>query len=192
MSELIEETVSGEQTVEQVTDEHPGQLEEDGNEKVINSIEDLVFFAYDVTSGNNYEGQTVKLGLSLDFNSSKSYVDPYRTDYGQYGYNGELKTILTTGEGFIPIGITQKIENGSVEEKSFKGTFEGNGEVIKNLYINTNPTDDINEAKVGLFGYNYGEIKNLGVENCNIKVNSTSTTGTFFVGGIVGVMYQEI
>ena len=48
--------------VEQVTDEKPGELEkEDENTLVINSIEDLIFFAYDVTNGNNYSGKTVKL-----------------------------------------------------------------------------------------------------------------------------------
>ena len=93
--ELINETLNGVK-VEQVTDEKPGELEkEDENTLVINSIEDLVFFAYDVTKGNNYSGKTVKLGTSLDFNSTKSYVDPLRTDYGKYGYNGELKTLLT-------------------------------------------------------------------------------------------------
>ena len=91
--------------VEQVTDENPGVLETEGTDTyIINSIEDLVFFADDVTNGNTYEGQTVKLGLSLDFNSTKSYVDPLRTNYGEYGYDGELKTLLTTGEGFKSIG----------------------------------------------------------------------------------------
>ena len=101
--DLINETLNGVE-VEQVTDTAPGVLEENGTEYTINSIEDLVFFAYDVTNGNNYEGKTVKLGINLDFNSTKSYVDPFRTDYGEYGYDGELKTLLTSGEGFIPIG----------------------------------------------------------------------------------------
>ena len=44
--ELINETLNGVE-VEQVTDEKPGELEkEDENTLVINSIEDLVFFAF--------------------------------------------------------------------------------------------------------------------------------------------------
>ena len=106
MEDTINEYVTGIE-VEQVTDENPGVLEgtgTDDNPYTINSIEDLVFFSYDVNDGNTYEGQTVKLALSLDFNSNKSYVEPLRTNYGEYGYNGELKTLLTTGEGFKPIG----------------------------------------------------------------------------------------
>ena len=91
--DLINEYVNG-TGVEQVTDENPGVLETEATDiYIINSIEDLVFFAYDVKNGNTYEGQTVKLGLNLDFNSTKSYVDPLRTDYGEYGYNGELKKL---------------------------------------------------------------------------------------------------
>lgn len=104
LEDLINESVDG-TSVEQVSDKNPGVLEQDtsdSNVYIINSIEDLVFFAYDVGNNDNtYEGKTVKLGLSLDFNSSKSYVDAFRTDYGKYGYNGELKTLLTSGEGFF-------------------------------------------------------------------------------------------
>ena len=106
MEDTINEYATG-ITVEQVNDENPGVLEgtgTDDNPYTINSIEDLVFFSYDVNNGNTYEGQTVKLALSLDFNSNKSYVEALRTNYVEYGYNGELKTLLTTGEGFKPIG----------------------------------------------------------------------------------------
>ena len=130
--DLINEYINGIE-VEQVTDTNPGVLETEGTDTyVINSIEDLVFFAYDVTNGNTYEGKTVKLGLSLDFNSTKSYVEPLRTDYGQYGYDGELKTLLTSGEGFIPIGT---MFNEEESEKSFAGNFDGQNYKIINLYI---------------------------------------------------------
>ena len=91
--------------IPQVTDENPGQLEQEETDTfVINSIEDLVFFSADVSNGNTYEGKTVKLGVNLDFNSNKSYVNPNRTDFDKYGYNGPLKQVLTSGEGFNPIG----------------------------------------------------------------------------------------
>lgn len=156
--------------VEQVTDENPGVLEEAAGTYIINSIEDLVFFAHDVTNGNTYEGQTVKLGLSLDFNSNKSYVDPLRTDYDGYGYNGELKKALTTGEGFKPIGTT--IRNDNSENYSFAGIFDGNGKIICNLYININFGDEEPNYQCALFGLNYGVIQNLGIEKCDITAKS--------------------
>ena len=89
--DLINQYVNGIE-IEQVPDTNQGVLEAEGTATyVINSIEDLVVFASNVTNGNTYVEQTVKLGLSLDFNSTKSYVDPLRTDYGEYGNSGELK-----------------------------------------------------------------------------------------------------
>ena len=133
--DLINEYVSGIE-VEQVTDENPGVLEGSGTETdpyIINSIEDLVFFANDVKDGNTYAEKYVNLGLTLDFNSTKSYVDAYRTNYGQYGYEGELKTLLTEKEGFKPIGTSSNINTSLY---SFAGTFNGNEKQIRNLYIN--------------------------------------------------------
>ena len=164
--------------VEQVTDENPGVLETEGTDTyVINSIEDLVFFASDVRSGNTYEGQTVELGTSLDFNSDKSYVDPLRTDYGKYGYEGELKTLLTSGEGFIPIG---SISDASF---SFEGTFDGKENNLYNLYINySNVTG---ESSIGLFGTNNGIINNVEIRKIDINVKNDSEYKSY-VGGIVG------
>ena len=179
MEDTINEYTTGIK-IEQVTDENPGVLEGSGTDDdpyTINSIEDLVFFAYDVTNGNNYEGEYISLGLDLDFNSTKSYVDAYRTDYEIYGYDGELKTMLTSGEGFKTIGSIND------STKTFKGNFNGNNNTIINLYIKINST---NETIVGLFANNEGNIRNLGVENCSIELDSTGTTGTGMVGGIVG------
>ena len=166
--DFINETLNGVE-VEQVTDSNPGVLEqEDANTYIINSIEDLVVFAYDVTNGNNYEGETVKLGTSLDFNSTKSYVEPFRTDYGQYGYGGELKILLTSGEGFQTIGITTEDNR----EKSFAGIFDGNGNCINNLYINIEDTTDMEFRKIGMFGLNFGVIKNIYLNNVDINLQA--------------------
>lgn len=169
--------------IEEVIDTVAGKLEGSGTEAdpyTINSIEDLVFFSQDVRNGNTYAEKYVKLGLSLDFNSTKSYVDALRTDYAQYGYDGELKTLLTTGEGFRPIGQNDFTE-GSDNTKLFAGTFDGNGKVIVNLYINMK---DTNQMKVGLFSRNNGNIKNLGLANVNIKTEGKITN--LQIGSIAG------
>ena len=167
--DLINESLNGVE-VEQVTDTAPGVLEENGTEYTINSIEDLVFFAYDVTNGNNYEGKTVKLGISLDFNSTKSYVDPFRTDYEKYGYSGELKTLLTSGEGFKSIGITTEDD----EAKNWGGTFDGNNNFINNLYINV--TTNAEFERRGLFTNNFGTISNLKLTNVNLYLKCKKGT----------------
>lgn len=84
-----------------VPDQYPGDISDsntrDGSENnpyIINSIEDLVFFSYDVNSGNSYEGKCIELGRNLDFNNLNSYVNPNRTDYEKYGYSGSLKDLL--------------------------------------------------------------------------------------------------
>ena len=164
--------------VEQVTDENPGVLENEGTDTyIINSIEDLVFFAYDVTNGNKYEGQTVKLGVSLNFNSTKSYVDAYRTNYGEYGYDGELKTLLTTGEGFKPIGT---IYDADISTNYFEGTFDGNGNAIYNLYQNIENSEYA--TIIGFFSTNAGRIDNLRLENANI---SATTNNMHIVAGVI-------
>ena len=180
MESLINE-YTGDISISRVTDENPGQLEqENGTTFVINSIEDLVFFSYDVTTnGNKYEGQTVKLGTNLDFKSDKSYVDPFRTDYSKYGYNGELKTLLTSGEGFIPIGTTYDKD---VSMNHFYGTLDGNYNIIYSLYQNVEESDKV--LITGLFGTNMGTIKNLKIENANLS--GTTNNMHILMGAIAG------
>ena len=71
----------------------------------------------------------------------------------------------STGEGFEPIA----------KYGGFKGMGNGNGDVIRNLYINRP-----NEANVALIGGAHVEVRNLGLENVDI------TGGSGVTGGIVG------
>ena len=186
MEELINDSLN-EEKVDKVNDSNPGELEKEENETfVISSIEDLLFFAYDVRNGNTYEGKTVKLGTSLDFNSSKSYVDAFRTDYGKYGYDGELKTLLTSGEGFLPIGTTSNIDT---VPYSFKGTFDGGEKTLYNFYMNSEQSEN-EEKRIGLFGNNYGVIKNLSIKMGNINLRMKNLTCD--VGGIAAKNYNQI
>ena len=186
----LEAIITGQEVpIIQVDDENPGQLEqEETNTLVINSIEDLVFFSYDVTTnGTTYEGKTVKLGTNLDFNSDKSYVNPNRTDFAEYGYDGNLKQLLTSGTGFQPIGELTT----STSQNLFYGTFDGDGKAICSLYINLYSDEQV---LAGLFSVNYGEIINLGLVNANITVEGLQGEqgGVTSVGGLVGISYNNI
>lgn len=89
---------------------------------------------------------------------------------GSEGYND--------GKGWNPIGQYTDIADPNIAEaKSFKGTFDGNGHVITNLYINRK---DVASFNAGLFGYvtSSSIIKNVGVTG-TMDVSSYS-------GGLVG------
>lgn len=178
LEELINDSTDG-SNVEKVKDLKPGELEKESDDVfIINSIEDLVFFSYDVRNGNNYNGKTVKLGCSLDFNSNKSYVDAFRTDYGKYGYDGELKENLTSNVGWISIGDVININ-----QNNFKGTFDGGNETIYNLCINkSNITETL---YIGLFANNQGMVKNLNLKNTKIYTVANDEI-YYFVAGIAG------
>lgn len=181
-----------EDLVKQVTDTTPGELAGNGTEEdpyLVQSIEDLVAFSNNVNNGTSYEGQYVNLELTLDFKSEKSYVDPSNMN------------ALITGSGFTPIGgknlkfeyssgTAEAFGEGKFTGNFFKGTFNGNGNYIKNLYIN-GMSDESNSYGyvVGLFGANAGTIKNLNVtgEVKGTMSNSKSIEeSTFGVGGIAG------
>ena len=180
--------------VPQVNDSNPGVLEGSGTEEepfVINSIEDLIVFADNVTKGiNTYQDQYVELGLSLDFNSDKSYVNPNREDYAKYGYNGKLKEVLNTS-GFIPIGIIEETF-AELEEGGFDGTFDGEKYKIYNLKIQQEKSVDENTfTSSGMFSVNNGIIQNVCIENGN---NSTTMSGGKYLseGLLVASNYGEI
>ena len=175
--------------VEKVSDSKPGELEineSNPNEYTINSIEDLVFFSYDVRNGNTYEGKTVKLGQDLDFKSSKSYVNSHRTDYEKYGYSGDLKQALETS-GFEPIGVYE--DDTWDFNNSFSGIFDGDEKIIYNLKIKKN-IDENKKFGIGMFAVNYGIIKNIELKDINIVISeNTSFYGA--IGGIAGLNKKE-
>ena len=81
---------------------------------------------------------------------------------------------LSSIDNWTPIG-----DSSTNNSYIFKGTFDGNGHVIKNLKIN-NPS----KSYQGLFGFtDNATIQNVGLENVNI-------TGQDYVGGLVGSCYS--
>lgn len=181
-----------ENQVKQVTDTTPGELAGKGTAEepyLVQSIEDLVAFSNNVNNGTSYEGQYVNLELTLDFKSEKSYVDPSNMN------------ALITGSGFTPIGgkglkfeytsgTAEAFGEGRFTGNFFKGTFNGNGNYIKNLYVNGMSDESNSYGYVaGLFGANAGTIKNLNVtgEVTGTMSNSKKMEeSTFGVGGIAG------
>ena len=90
-----------------------------------------------------------------------------------------MKTLLTSGEGFKPIGT---IYDSNISIDYFKGTFDGNFNAIYNLYQNIENSEYVTIA--GLFSTNSGTIKRLKVENVNI--NGSTNNLHLLLGGIAG------
>ena len=137
----------------------------------IDSIEDLVRFSNDVNSGYSYENKMIKLMKTLDFEDDNSYENPNSKVFGDLNGNGVIETLkeeLTNkdGFGFTPIG-TERYGN------FFKGTFDGQRNEIRNIYINKG-----NYYYTGLFGIVYGKVKNLGITG--------EIIGKYDTAGIVG------
>ena len=167
-----------------VADENAGDITKkgkyDGSQAKpyhIECIEDLVALSKNVNTGTTYEGKYIVLVNNLDFNSIFSYSD----FTAKYSYNSEndfyepdltgtsettIKELCTTGQGFIPIGKT---------DKSFRGTFQGDGQKeIRNIYINRSTT-------AALCGLCHGAtIKDITIDG-NIKC-----TGSELAAGFIG------
>ncbi|MCL2487634.1 MAG: hypothetical protein FWE80_03010, partial [Oscillospiraceae bacterium] len=101
--------------------------------------------------------------LAVEVNGGNAYAGTYfkmTADIDLAGYDAG------DGGGWMPIGNFTS---------QFKGNFDGDNHVVRNLIIDRSSTHFI-----GLFGYfNGGKVKNLGIFNGDIK-------GSSFVGGIIG------
>ena len=166
------------------------EIAQDGENKYkIQTIEDLIALSVNTNRGYNYEGKTINLANDLDFSDDTCYKNPNDTetfgDYNNDGITEGIKKEVTTGSGFLPIGGKYISEINL--RYDFKGIFDGNNYEIKNLYI-----DNPNTNNIGLFGINYGEIRNMIVSG-KIEVNTEETDYSYKqVGGIVGYNYGNI
>lgn len=135
-NEVWEKDENGDYTeVDTTIDPTPGVLT---NNK-IQSIEDLIAFAYNVNTGkNSYEGETVTLDRNLYFDGNfNSYVNPDSTvkyvldSFGsiiayeptEVGAAGTIKSLVST-KSFTPIGVG---------DNTFKGTFDGQGHYLAGI-----------------------------------------------------------
>ena len=163
----------------------------------INYIEDLVDLSLECSNGEKFEGRTITLSRDLDFNDDNSYRDPTSTEYGNLcgvGENVGIKEQLTStsGTGFKPFA-------------EFAGTFNGNGNTIRNIYENVP-----GPSWGGLFDVVTGKVCNLGIVGGTInsvrpaggitsQLNggeisncyNTVTINAPIAGGIVGLTAQN-
>lgn len=159
--------------VEEENKEDEGNTNINNADLVINNIEDLVRFSNDVNSGNLYEGKTVVLARTLDFNEDSSYNNPEDTTFGDYNGDGTVEGIKQElakeeGTGFKAVGN---------DTNPFKGTFNGNEYEIKNINIYANGSS----LYGGIIGKIVsGKIMNLGIVDAKIICDSKTS------GGIVG------
>ena len=139
---------------------------EDAESYNISTAEDLMGLAQLVNDGNDFSGKTIKMTGDID---------------------------LAGIDNWTPIG---KFPGKPADNRSFNGTFDGNGYTIRNFRIHdeTDYTDANNvnliDDNYALFSYIYNAtIKNLTVEgNINLihPVNDIRVTNRGFTGGIIG------
>ena len=118
----------------------------DGNYLISNANE-LVYFAKSVNvDGETYAGKTVKLTADIDL----------------------------AGKNWIPVGGSGSVA--SYPNKTFSGTFDGDGKTISNMKVNV--TGEF--ASAGLFGTaNRATIK-------NVKISEADIRSTHYAGAILG------
>ena len=222
----IDGIVNGPVTADRAEDNYPGDITKDKDGNVltgdteddayqINCIEDLCALSNycntyaNIWNNGTFNGKYIVLTKNLDFESDLSYINGQIITEGNIpSFNSieELKEILTTGEGFCPIGTNIYEES----NYTFGGHFDGKYYTISNLYVN------YEKGNIGLFGTCVGaDIKNITVmgkvissgssnrglggitgssrgctfTNCVNKVNLTISGG--WIGGISGNEYTE-
>ncbi|NPA75432.1 MAG: hypothetical protein GXO25_05065, partial [Euryarchaeota archaeon] len=150
---------------------------------VINSYYDvdsvLINGAHYLSVGGIYDEQYrrwLSNGLHLNISDYSSTLSPAGKYYEISSVQG-LKDMLGFSESNFSFRLTANLSLSSEPNfyiPYFSGVFDGNNHTISDVYINKSL-----EGNIGLFGYNIGTVKNLGVVNENIS-------GNFSVGGLVG------
>ncbi len=207
------------------TDQYPGDItrKEDGtvlNGSIdkpyeINCIEDLVTLqnmargegiklengkVVEIKNADNFSGKYVSLKRTLDFNSSASYNDCNRTEYGDLNQDGKVEGLreeLTKKDtgcvGFKPIGTSRLAVTFDGEEneirniyqhittsESVAGLFTGIDVKVKNLTLTGEIIND-NWHAGGILSNVSNLTNNAAIENC---INYANVTGKNMVGGI--------
>ena len=83
-----------------------------------------------------------------------------------------------SGAEWVPIGSTSST--------AFRGTFDGQGHVIRNLTISGEGYENN-----GLFGYNSGSVKNTGLEDTSIIITRSTNANVEAICGTSGSSIDE-
>ena len=127
----------------------------------------LVFSLYIPSVASGSSAQTVPSGYTPIYTRA-DLVNVKNNLSGKYILMNDIDLRGTYYGTWVPIGTSGN---------AFTGTFDGNGHVVRGLYINTSANYQ------GLFGMNCGVIKNLTVQG--------SVSGGEYVGGIAGASYKS-
>ena len=129
------------------------------------------FFAGDGSSGSPYiiENCLQLQNMSFDLTADYELKEDIDCSMTKNGANG----LWTDGKGFDPVGISHL-------GLGFRGDFNGNGFIIKELFINRSDGDS-----VGLFRRVESSFLN------NIRLVDAEIYGSSNVGGIAGVSYYS-
>lgn len=136
---------------------------------VVSTVDSHTFAGGDGSEGNPFQVATAaQLALLKSYrgaaHADKHFIQVADIDLGVAPWN--------EGAGWEPIG-------GYLDEVSFRGNYDGNGYVIKNLTITTSDSETY-ASLFGRVGY-LGTIRNLRLENIDI-------TATGHAGGIAGYL----
>lgn len=144
--------------------------------KVYNKISSYATYS-DVSDEAATGQKTFSISTEAELNKIAEWTSGYGNNFTDITLVLEKDIALSCDKNnhFTPIGINS----------SFKGTFDGNGHKISNLYVDR-------AGKAGLFASVYGaSIKNLTVEGTVVGSSSNGTDPTG-VGGIVGYSFSQI
>ena len=130
------------------------------NVSCINSRESLATLATEVNNGDDKSGKIYYLTSDIDLG-------------GKFDSSGNA---LNDNISWTTIGI--------YNSKSFSGTFDGNGHIISNMYVNTN-------ERAALFSYvTNATVKNLGIKNSYLK--STENAAASFIADGLDVLVKNV
>ena len=118
--------------------------------------------------------------------SNQVLIGENKEDYFILGADIDLESME-----WNPIGLLSYYDR---KPGGFSGVFDGNGHEIRNLYISERKINSAAE-NIGLFGWNEGTIKNLGVVGININIRWGPIYGvgmSAWVGGLTGMNGGDI
>ena len=164
-------------------------LRQENDNSMLNPLAQWPFWVDTIVS--QPEGYVVDAEGNVEISSSDGLVWLVSEVNGLNGCepdNFDGRTVrLANDIDFGDIGYSYRFTPIGSRETPFKGTFDGNGYKIHNLYLGYSAYDGINYCfDMGVFGY----IKNASIKN--VTIDSTSVLGSscdypdYYRGGLVG------